>query len=195
MKNRAERPFKISVLIFLRDRNDRFLLLERKREPNLGMWSPIGGKLEMAIGESPFECAIRETKEEVDLTLTEKDLHLFSMVSEKNYEGVGHWLMFLFNCLKPLEKLPPPIDEGEFAFFSREEINDIALPETDREILWPIYDDYHDGFIALRADCDPSGPLQVVTETVWSGKPDSRRAKFPNSPDNYHSARSQNDLP
>lgn len=195
MKNCIERPFKISVLIFLRDRQERFLLLERNREPNLGRWSPIGGKLEMSIGESPFECAIRETKEEVGLTITENDLHLFSMVSEKNYEGVGHWLMFLFNCLKPLENLPPPIDEGNFAFFTRKEIDEIALPETDRQILWPIYDDYHNGFVALRADCEPTRPLQVVIETSWGGKPGADPAKILNSPDNLRPARSQNDLP
>jgi len=58
-------PFKISVLVFLRDARGRQLLIKRRKAPNLGCWSPIGGKLEMGTGESPFECAIRETGEEV----------------------------------------------------------------------------------------------------------------------------------
>lgn len=164
MSTRSHRPFKISVLVFVRDRQNRFLLLQRAREPNKGMWSPIGGKLEMSCGESPFECAIRETKEEIGVTVTEKDLHLFSMVSEKDYEGSGHWLMFLFDCRQPVDELPPSIDEGVFGFFTREELKDLPIPDTDRAALWPIHDRYHDGFVALRADCDPAHPLQITIE-------------------------------
>lgn len=111
-------PFKISVLVFLRDARGRLLLIKRRKAPNLGCWSPIGGKLEMARGESPFECAIRETAEEVGLAVTEQDLRLFGYISEKNYEGGGHWLMFLFDCKKTLPTLPPTGDEGEFAFLN-----------------------------------------------------------------------------
>ena len=161
------RPFKISVLLFIRDTSGRQLLLERTREPNKGMWSPIGGKLEMGIGESPCECAIREAGEEAGMQLTEADLHLFAMISEKSYEGGGHWLMFLYNCRKTLDSLPPPIGEGSFAFFSREEMATLPLPETDRQALWPVYDQYRDGFVAMRADCDPSRPLEVVVEESW----------------------------
>ena len=57
-------PFKISVLVFVKDKNGRLLLIRRAKEPNKDCWSPIGGKLEMVGGESPFECAVRETKEE-----------------------------------------------------------------------------------------------------------------------------------
>ncbi len=164
MNRRSQRPFTISVLVFVRDAQERFLLLQRAKEPNRGVWSPIGGKLEMAYGESPFECAIRETREEIGITVTEDDLHLFAMVSEKDYEGSGHWLMFLFDCRKPVNELPPSIDEGVFGFFSREELTRIPLPETDRVALWPIYDQFRDGFVALRADCDPAHPLRIVIE-------------------------------
>lgn len=36
----------------------------------------------MAEGESPFECAIRETREEIGLELSEPDLRMFAMISE-----------------------------------------------------------------------------------------------------------------
>ena len=65
----AALPFKISVLVFLRDEAGRLLLIQRTKAPNLGCWSPIGGKLEMGLGESPFECAVRETFEETGLLL------------------------------------------------------------------------------------------------------------------------------
>jgi len=47
-------PYKISVLVFLENRAGELLLIHRNKAPNLGNWSPIGGKLEMAAGESPF---------------------------------------------------------------------------------------------------------------------------------------------
>jgi len=160
-------PFKISVLVFVRDHQGRHLMLQRAREPNKGMWSPIGGKLEMEIGESPFECAIRETREEIGLDLEENDLHLFAIISEKDYEGTGHWLMFLFKCRKTIDQLPLSIDEGVFAFFTREELDRVSLPETDRASLWPPYDRYQDGFVSLRANCHPDHPLEITIEESW----------------------------
>ncbi|MBK1876311.1 NUDIX hydrolase [Pelagicoccus mobilis] len=156
--------YKISVLIFLKDKTGRFLMLQRAKEPNKGLWSPIGGKLEMPTGESPFECAIREAKEETGIELTEKDLHLFCMAAEKAYEGKGHWLMFLFDCSKALDTLPEQIDEGAFAFYTREEIDSLAIPETDRQGLWEIYDRFHDRFVALKVDCQPGKPLEFEIE-------------------------------
>jgi 8-oxo-dGTP diphosphatase len=160
----AALPFKISVLVFLRDEAGRLLLIQRTKAPNLGCWSPIGGKLEMGLGESPFECAVRETFEETGVTVATEDLHLFGMISEKGYEGQSHWLMFLFDCRKPLKSLPETIDEGRFAFFAREELGSVAVPETDRTLLWPVYDEHRRGFIAYRAECHPGSPLQVVVE-------------------------------
>lgn len=161
--------FRISVLVIVKDAAGRFLLIERRKAPNLGCWSPVGGKLEMELGESPYECAIRELYEETGHAVTLDDLHLFGMLSEKAYEGTGHWLMFLFNCLKPIAALPQEIDEGQFGFFTREEIEqDIKLPLTDRTLLWPNYDKFHNGMIVLRADCDPAESLRVTIEQTMN---------------------------
>jgi len=91
------------VRLLLENTAGEHLLLLRAKPPNLGIWSPIGGKLEMALGESPFECAIRETFEETGLRIGTEDLHLFSMIAEKAYEGQSHWLMFLFCCRRRLD--------------------------------------------------------------------------------------------
>ena len=108
--------FKISCLLFIRNHEDALLLLKRKKAPNLGMWSPPGGKLIMEIGESPFECAIREAKEETGMKLNYNDLSLFGYVSEKGYEETCHWLMF-FECNKKISSIPCDFDEGNFWFF------------------------------------------------------------------------------
>jgi 8-oxo-dGTP diphosphatase len=159
-------PYKIAVLVFLENGAGEQLLLLRAKPPNLGVWSPIGGKLEMATGESPFECAVRETREETGLEVGNPDLHLFSIIAEKAYEGETHWLMFLFRCLKPLPGLPPDISEGRFGFFSRQAIDALPIPETDRTALWPTYDAYRDRFVALKADCRPGKPVRVEIEQV-----------------------------
>ena len=102
-------PYKISVLVFIHNRTGEHLLILRQKSPNFGHWSPIGGKLEMDLGESPFECAARETFEETGLRIATDDLHLFAMIAEKAYEGQSHWLMFLFQCRRELDALPPDI--------------------------------------------------------------------------------------
>ena len=158
-------PYKISVLVFIENNEGEQLLLLRAKQPNLGVWTPIGGKLEMATGESPFECAIRETAEETGLVITQEDLHLFAMIAEKAYQGETHWLMFLFRCKKTIGGLPADMHEGRFAFFSREKIRDLPIPETDKAALWPIFDQYRDSFVSLRADCAVS-PIVITVEQI-----------------------------
>ncbi|HUG11416.1 MAG TPA: NUDIX domain-containing protein [Opitutaceae bacterium] len=162
-------PYKISVLVFIESADGRILLIERAKAPNAGLWSPPGGKLEMATGESPFECAAREATEETGVATTTDDLHLFAMIAEKAYEGESHWLMFLFRLTKPVDALPATIAEGRFGFYTREEVDALPLPETDRKALWPIWDRHRDGFVALRADCHPERPLEVSVEQVMPG--------------------------
>ncbi len=157
---------KIAVLVFIENSKGEHLLLLRAKAPNVGTWSPIGGKLETATGESPFECAVRETFEETGHVITTADLHLFAMISEKAYEGASHWLLFLFRCSRPLDTLPPEIHEGRFGFYSRDQVELLALPETDRTALWQIYDNHRDRFVALRADCSPDRPLAIQIEQV-----------------------------
>ena len=110
-------PYKISVLVFLENKAGEHLLILRSQSPNFGHWSPIGGKLEMNVGESPFECAVRETCEETGLRITGDDLHLFAMIAEKAYEGESHWLMFLFRCRRPIEASPARHLRGPFRVF------------------------------------------------------------------------------
>lgn len=159
-------PHKLSVLVFVRNRAGELLLIERAKAPNAGLWSPIGGKIETSLGESPHACAARETHEEIGLEITTNDLHLFAMIAEHAYEGGAHWLMFLFECRLPITDLPPTIPEGRFGFFTREAVNQLPLPETDRTGLWPIYDRHRNGFVALRADCSPGQPLAIEIEEI-----------------------------
>jgi 8-oxo-dGTP diphosphatase len=72
--------------------------------------------------------------------------------------------MFLFDCRRPLQGLPPAIDEGRFAFFTRAELATTQVPASDRTLLWPIWDEHRRGFVAYRAECDPGAPLRMTIE-------------------------------
>ncbi len=151
-------PYKIASLLYFFDEKSRVLLLERAQEPNLGLWSPCGGKLHTQTGESPFACACREAREEVGAVLTPGDLHLTGLVSECGFQGQSHWLMFLFEIKPRLQFLPAPHREGRFAFVERAELDSLALPETDREQIWPLFWRHRGGFFSVHCVCEPGKP-------------------------------------
>ena len=47
-------------------------------------------------------------------------------------------------------RLPPPHREGRFGFFARAELAGLALPHTDREMIWPLFWRHRGGFFAAR---------------------------------------------
>lgn len=150
-------PYQIATLLYCFNEQDEVLLLHRVQEPNLGLWSPCGGKLDMPLGESPYACACREALEELGLTLEAQDLHLTGLVSEHGYEGQTHWLMFLFEVKTRLRVLPAPHREGIFKFFKREEVEALALPRTDREQIWPLFWEHRGAFFAAHCHCGADG--------------------------------------
>src|SRR5271154_3969903 len=130
-------PYKVATLLYCFNEAGEILLLERAQEPNRGLWSPCGGKLKMEIGESPYVCACREAQEEMRLKFVPREMRLAGLISEYGYQGRTHWLMFLFEVMVKVKSVPPPHPEGQFQFFSRNEIVDLKIPQTDREQIWP----------------------------------------------------------
>jgi 8-oxo-dGTP diphosphatase len=157
-------PYRISTLLYAFNERDEVLLLERKQEPNLGLWSPCGGKLDMASGESPYACACREAAEEIGLSIQPAHLHLAGIVSEFGYLGQSHWLMFLFEIMPRLQTLPPPHREGVFGFYARDQIDALDLPQTDREQIWPLFWEHRGGFFAAHCRTFPDGHNQWAIE-------------------------------
>ena len=89
--------------------------------------------------------------------LTPADLHLAGLISEHGYQGQTHWLMFLFEVKVKLSTLPPPMAEGRFEFFRREQLAALSIPQTDREQIWPWFWHYRGGFFAAHCHCHPDG--------------------------------------
>ena len=154
--------YNISILLYCFNNRDEVLLMQRAQPPNRGLWSPCGGKLNTATGESPYACARREALEELALEITPAALHLTGIVSEHGYEGEAHWLMFLFELRTRLNALPANHREGEFHFFRKDELDSLQLPQTDREQIWPLFWKYRGGFLAAHCHCHAGG------RNVWT---------------------------
>lgn len=163
-------PYRLACLCDLRDGAGRVLLLRREQEPNLGLCSPIGGKLDMARGESPAQCAQREIAEEAGLEVPLSRLHLLGVISERAYEGRGHWLIFLYRVLGAVEVRARRIREGHLEWHAPEELGALPLPETDREIIWPLVQQHEatepggrPGLFVVHIDCG-QGELRWTLE-------------------------------
>ena len=157
-------PYQVATLLYCFNERDEVLLLERAQEPNLGLWSPCGGKLHQEQGESPYACACREAHEELGLALAPSDLHLTGVVSEHGYQGQCHWLMFLFEVKRRLKSVPPAHREGRFQFFPQRSLGTLKLPQTDREQIWPRFWQHRGGFFASHCHCRPDGSNEWILE-------------------------------
>ncbi len=149
-------PYKVAVLCYLFDPQGRILMLHRRKPPNIDMYSPVGGKIEISRGESPHECAVREVHEETGLQLGADEMRLMGMVSERAYQGEMHWLIFLFECMRPVRPEEVPVvefDEGRLEWIPASEVERLPIPATDREIMWPTVLAHRGGFFAIDIDC------------------------------------------
>ncbi len=71
----------VVILLFNEDMS-KILLIKRKRNPYLGLYNGIGGKIEE--GETVFECCVRETMEEVNVKLNNPRLLVTCTYPESN---------------------------------------------------------------------------------------------------------------
>ncbi len=187
----GEIPYKIAVLAYIFNAEGKLLLLHRKKPPNQDLYSPVGGKLEQQIGESPYACALREIAEEVGVALTLQDIRLLGIVSERAYvwdakttpsavevrEGpaapmAAHWLMFCFEVTRPLDIPPRQIDEGRLEWIDVAAVSGLSIPKTDREVIWPLVQRHSrvlegeaaGAFFSVHIDCTDAENFVVTRE-------------------------------
>jgi 8-oxo-dGTP diphosphatase len=133
------------------------------------MYSPVGGKLEISRGESPHECAVREVHEETGLRLGEAEVRLLGMVSERAYQGQMHWLIFLFECVRPVGHAEIPLrefDEGRLEWVAAADVERLPIPATDRDIMWPLVTAHRGGgFFSVDIDCSVEPMAHRVRES------------------------------
>ncbi|MHC4219147.1 MAG: NUDIX hydrolase, partial [Planctomycetota bacterium] len=142
-------PYKIAVLCYLYDGEGHLLLLHRDQQPNLGRYSPVGGKVDVESGEGPHQCAVREIREETGVALGDDDLRLTGIVSERSYQDEAHWLIFLFEVVAPLARDAlkwTRFNEGTLEWKRIDEVADLPIPRTDRQVMWPLVQAHRGGF-------------------------------------------------
>ncbi len=180
-------PYKLACLCDLRDPHGRVLLLRRLRPPNQGLCSPIGGKLDVGLGESPAQCARREIMEEAGIDVPIDRLHLLGLISEQAYEGRGHWLLFYYLVRGPVWVEPRDMPEGRLEWFAPSEVDGLPLPESDRRIIWPLVRKHErsgpggePGFFTVHIDCRPGSQPGAGRDSgggmVWTVEQESGRA-------------------
>lgn len=176
-------PYKLACLCDLRDAQGRILLLRRLKAPNQGLCSPIGGKLDMALGESPALCAQREIEEEAGIHVPLERLHLLGLISERAFEGRGHWLLFFYRVKGPVDVTPRDMREGRLEWHHLHEIDGLPLPETDRQIIWPLVRRHETGgnrvvgvtgkrhgFFAAHIDCSQGRLEWTLDQSMLPGQ-------------------------
>jgi len=165
-------PHQIAVLCDLRDAQGRVLLLHRRKEPNIDLYSPIGGKLELASGESPLMAARREIREEAGIDVPAERLRLGGIVSERGYESRVNWLMFWVRVEGAVEVAEREFREGRLEWhdprklpsdLGGESMPRLAMPETDRKVIWPLVLANPEGFFSVYIDCE-SRPMRWAVE-------------------------------
>ncbi len=119
---------KSAVMTILRC-EDQYLLLKRKREPHIGKYAPVGGKIDPY--ESPPQTAIRETREETGIDISE--LHYCGTIVETSPVKYN-WICFIY--LADIQyQTPPPCNEGTLEWIHFDDLLKIPTPPTD----WYIY--------------------------------------------------------
>lgn len=86
----AEKQVKVGVGVYIFNSKNRLLLGLRKSKHGEGTWCPPGGHLE--YGESFEQAAVRETKEETDLSIEEKDISVGGITNDFFEESGKHYV-------------------------------------------------------------------------------------------------------
>lgn len=145
---------KHTTLCYL-ERDGKYLMMHRvkkENDENRDKWIGIGGKME--AGESPFDCARREIREETGLTAEHLCYRGFITFVSERY---GTEYMHLFTAPCPAGTPRTDCPEGELAFIGKQALYDLTLWEGDRLFL-SLLDTEH-RFFSLKLVYDDEGHL------------------------------------
>jgi 8-oxo-dGTP diphosphatase len=152
---------KVATMVYLmRGRKILFLIRNKKDDPvhRQGVYIPLGGKVE--DNEGVLACAVRETKEESGLIVS--DLKLRGVI---NYLGGGKngddWTSFLF-VGSSFEGEPIDGNEGQLVWVEREELASLDLYPGDTILLKNLF--AYSFFVMDMVDCQkPSVTYDLLT--------------------------------
>lgn len=152
-----------SSLIYLENDRGEYLMLHRvkkKNDINHDKWIGVGGGFE--YGESPEDCAIRETREETGLTLTDyrfRGIVTFDCEGEKVTQYMhlftaSAWTGDLTDC-----------NEGDLEWVPKEKVYELPIWEGDK-IFFRLLDENRP-FFSLKLSYNAK---DVLIRAVLDGK-------------------------
>ena len=114
-------------------RKGRVLLLRRKKQPNLGVYVPPGGKLRLK--EAPVECVVREVAEETGLTPLDPALR--GVITQVAPRRGQQWMLFVYRCTRWSGRLRRGHREGDAEWIDIDDIRTgtVPIPDADRVFL------------------------------------------------------------
>lgn len=117
--------------------------IKKKNDVNHDKWIGVGGKFE--AGESPFDCARREIREECGVEV--KNLRYRGIVTFVSDE-YGTEYMHLFTATEYVGDIDYDCDEGALEWVKKEEIKNLPIWEGDK-IFFDLLDT-EDRFFSLK---------------------------------------------
>ena len=112
---------------------DQVLLIKRGTEPEKGLWSLPGGRVQ--LGESIRHAALRELKEESNLEGRCEEL--IGWVELKIDQH--HFVIVNLRCsVSDYSKLEAGDDAAEVSFFKREELQQLEMSASTRDFLFSL---------------------------------------------------------
>ena len=155
---------KLATLLYIINTEGDYLLIKRAKNPNKGLLSPPGGKINTDIAESPFSCAVREAHEECGLISNTKDWILRGIITERSYPNIGNIMLFAFEYKNSISKIPKDSVEGSFSFVSPKDICKLNIPETDKLYIWKFVLGSKKELFSIYIDCSKE-PVEGFVET------------------------------
>lgn len=116
---------KKAAVICILQHQQQYLLLQRAKAPNQGLYTPVGGKL--APYEDPYEAALRETQEETGYELP--SLHFCGLLTETSPTPYN-WMSYVYRAEVDFRP-PPPCAEGVLRWVEAAELPQLPMPQTD----------------------------------------------------------------
>ena len=114
------------------EKNGAYLMLHRvkkQNDVNAGKWVGVGGHFEE--GESPYDCVIREVKEETSLDLISPQYRAVVTFNSDEYESEQ---MHLFTCTEFTGEVGE-CNEGELCWIDKTEVKDLNMWNGDLVFL------------------------------------------------------------
>lgn len=116
----------LSVLCYA-IRDGRVLMMHRRKQPNLGLWTAPGGKLEW--DEAPHETCVREMREETGLTVVNPILR--AVITEVSPSEDYQWMMFVY-VAHDFQGDVGETHEGELAWIPMADLAALPTPQADK---------------------------------------------------------------